>query len=90
MSTARACSVLLLGFIGAVVGLVLAMVLMSFERACPVVVNVTGAPAAWLFERWHAFDMPPQGDFVAGLGNLLLDILGIGLGNKNSGIFTAC
>jgi len=61
MNTRRAYSVLL-GFIGAVVGLVLAMLLMSFERSCPPIVNVAGAPALWLFERWHDLGLPPQGE----------------------------
>lgn len=80
MNTRHAYPVLFLGFGGAVIGLMLAMVLMSFERTCPAIVNVAGAPAVWLFERWHDLGMPPQGEAARAGPFLAFFIWWIGFG----------
>ncbi|MGO8689020.1 MAG: hypothetical protein ACLQLG_05255 [Thermoguttaceae bacterium] len=59
---ARKASILLRAFLGAAAGLVLGILLMCFESLCPRLLDALGAPAIWVFERWHQLGLPPQGE----------------------------
>ena len=59
---ARKALILLRAFLGALAGLVLGILLICFESLWPRILNVLGAPAIWLFERWHQLGLPPQGE----------------------------
>jgi len=62
MTMARTRSILLRAFVGAVAGLLLGMLLMSFEHTFPQFLEVLGAPAVWLFEQWHSLGLPLQSE----------------------------
>jgi|ERR1022692_404862 uncharacterized membrane protein YeaQ/YmgE (transglycosylase-associated protein family) len=62
MTRARTYSILLRAFVGALAGLLLGILLISFERTFPQLIAVLGSPSFWIFKQWQDFGLPPRGE----------------------------
>lgn len=49
-------------FLGAIFGFLFAFVVNALGLKFPALIEFAGAPAEWIFDKWHRMGLPPQSE----------------------------